>query len=693
MFDNIKGIIVQIMGDTSGLDAALKRTQKKLTSTGDAIAGVGKSMTKAFTVPIVAAATVAVSKFAEVDKTMTLVNATMGNSTEEAQMLNRAMKEAAANSTYGMSDAATAMLNFARAGLSAEEAANTIAPAMNLAAGEGGDLDTVSAGLIATINGFHGSFDDAARYADVFANACNNSALDVNSLSEAMSIAAPIFSTAGYSVEDAALYMGVMANNGIDANKAATSLKTGMARLVKPAKDGAAWMERLGINIVNADGSMKDSVTVQNELHEAFAGLSESEQIAAASAIFGKNQMAPWLALINTAPEDVNALSEALQTEGTTAEMANAMMGGFGGSLEKLKSSIDVAAVSFGEALAPVISKVAEAIQGVVTWFNSLDAEQQQMIATIALVVAAIGPLLIIIGSVISAIGTLTPVIAALAGPIGIIIAAIASVVGIVTTLWNTNEEFRNSIIGIWEEIKAAWNECVTGIKEALGELGINFESSGSLIKGIWTELCNIFAPAIKGAFEIVKNVVKTVLDAVRGIVQTVVKLIQGDWKGAWESMKQTASNLVNNIWNTIKSVFTTIWNYVSGIVGRLKNIFNFNWSLPKIKLPHFSVSDGRTVLGVTLPKISVEWYRKAYENPYLFTSPTVVGGRGFGDGGGSGEIVYGRDQLMRDIATASQGDITINVYASDGMDINALADKIQYRLAQVQKQRMSAYA
>ena len=692
MAERIKGLTIQIGGDTSGLEAAIKRTQKTLSTTGEKITSAGKSLTKAFTVPIVAAATVSVKKFAEVDKTMTLVNATMGNTTEEAQLLNAAMKKAAANSTYGMSDAAEAMLNFARAGLTAEEAANTIAPAMALAAGEGGDLNTVSAGLIATINGFHGSFDEAARYADVFANACNNSALDVDSLSGAMSVAAPIFSAAGYSVEDAALYMGVMANNGIDADKAANSLKTGMARLISPAKQGAEWMKKLGINITNADGSMKDSVTVQKELNEAFSGLSESEQIAAASAIFGKNQMAPWLALINTAPGDVNALSEALQNEGTTAEMANAMMSGFGGSLEKLKSSIDVAATSFGEALAPIISKVAAAIQRLVDWFNSLDTEQQQMIATIALVVAAIGPLLIIIGSVISSISTILPVLAALTGPIGAIIAAIAAIVAIVTTLWNTNEDFRNSIIGIWEEIKAAWDECVSGIKEALSELGINFESSGSFIKTIWTEFCNMFAPAIKGAFEIVKNVIKTVLDAVRGIVQTVVKLIQGDWKGAWESMKQTASNLVNNIWNTIKSVFTTIWNYISGIVGRLKNIFNFNWSLPKIKLPHFSVTDGRTVLGVTLPKISVEWYKKAYENPYLFTNPTVVGGRGFGDGVG-GEIVYGRDQLMRDISEASQGDITINVYASDGMDINALADKIQYRLAQVQKQRMSAYA
>mgnify|MGYP002523398317 CR=1 FL=1 len=115
---------------------------------------------------------------------------------------------------------------------------------MNLAAGEGGNLDTVSAGLVATINGFHGSFDEAGYYADVFAAACNNSALDVDSLSHAMSVAAPIFSSAGYTVNDAALYIGIMANNGIDADKAANSLKTGLARLVSPAKEGAEMIGR-----------------------------------------------------------------------------------------------------------------------------------------------------------------------------------------------------------------------------------------------------------------------------------------------------------------------------------------------------------------------------------------------------------------------------------------------------------------
>ena len=240
---------------------------------GAKMMGAGRTLSMYVTAPLVGAGTIAVKKFAEVDKTMTLTNSTMGNTAEEAKLLSDAMKEAAANSTYGMKDAATASLNFARAGLDATQAANTLAPAMALAAGEGGNLDTVSGGLVATINGFGDSFENAGTYADVFANACNNSALDVDSLSHAMSVAAPIFSAAGYEVNDAALYMGIMANNGIEADKAANSLKTGLARLIKPTDEAAGWMEKLGIEVTNADGSMKSSTEVQQSLHDAFSAL------------------------------------------------------------------------------------------------------------------------------------------------------------------------------------------------------------------------------------------------------------------------------------------------------------------------------------------------------------------------------------------------------------------------------------
>lgn len=545
---------------------AIAAVGEKLKTVGSKITEIGKGMTAAVTVPLVAAGTVAVNKFAEVDKTMQLTNATMGNTEDQAKLLNQAMKDAASNSTFGMNDAATATLNFARAGLSAEQAAAALAPAMNLAAGEGGNLDTVSAGLVATINGFGGSFDDASKYADVFANACNNSALDVDSLSQAMSVAAPIFKTAGYSVNDAALYMGVMANAGIDANTAANALKTGMARLVKPAKEGQEWMDKLGISVTNADGSMKDSITVQAELNKAFSGLSESEQIAAASAIFGKNQMSNWLALINTAPGDVSKLNSALQEEGTTTEMANAMMSGFGGSIEKLKSSVDVAATSFGEALAPTISKVADVVQKAVDWFNGLSDSQREMIAKVALVVAAIGPLLMILGQVISVVGTimtLAPAIGTaltvMTGPVGLVVAAIAAVIAIGVALYKNWDTIKAKCAEIGNAIKEKWNSMKESISTAV-------DNAKTAVSQKWDEMKNKIANSQLG------QVAGKVWDAVKTTTSNSLSAI----KSAYDKHGGGLKGAVSATLEGVKQYYTAGYNFVDNLTGgKLSNMLN----------------------------------------------------------------------------------------------------------------------
>jgi TP901 family phage tail tape measure protein len=845
---------------------------EKMKELGGKVEDAGKTLTTHVTLPLAAVGAAGVKSFAEVDKTMQLTNKTMGNTEEQAELLNKAMKDAAANSTFGMKDAATATLNFARAGLDAEQAASALAPAMNLAAGEGGDLDTVSAGLVATINGFHGSFEDAGHYADVFAAACNNSALDVDSLSHAMSVAAPIFSSAGYSVNDAALYMGVMANNGIDADKAANSLKTGLARLVSPAKEGAEMMDKLGISVTNSDGTMKDSITIQRELHDAFGKLSESEQIAAASAIFGKNQMAPWLALINTAPEDVGKLNESLETcAGTTDQMAEAMMSGFGGSLEKLKSSIDVLVTSIGEALAPTIQKVAEFIQGLVDKFNALTPAQQETIVKIGLVVAALGPLLIVVGKVISSIGTImtwAPKIVSgvqsvigigsklmgglqalwgviMANPIVLIVAAIAAAVAAFIYFWNTSEEFRQFWINLWEAIKTAvstvvqaiatfftqtvpeafnsfveffkglwegvksffsgiwegmkeivsaawegiknvvqlaimaigeffstaltiitlpfqfiWENCkeiiltaweaikgvVTAAVEAI-KAGITnawnavktttsaiFEAVKTVVTTVWTAIKSALDPIITGiktavttaweaiktatttAFNAVKTTATTVWNGIKTAVTTVVNgiktAVSTAWNGiktvtttvfnavktaastAWNAIKttittvvnsiksavssglnavkSTVSSILNGIKSTFTSVFNSVWSFVQGVVNKLKSIFNFSWSLPKIKLPHFSISGSFSLNPPSIPHFSVEWYRKAMNNGMILNSPTIFGASGnhlLGGGEAGPEAVVGVSSLMDMIRTAvgsmqtDAGDITIPVY------------------------------
>lgn len=568
---------------------------EKVKKVGDGMQNVGQKLMPV-TAALTAAGTVSVSKFAEVDKTMTLANQTMGNTAEQANLLNKAMKDAAMNSTFGMNDAAQASLNFARAGLSAEQAAAAMAPAMNLAAGEGGNLDTVSAGLVATINGFGDSFDNTTHYADVFASACNNSALDIDSLSDAMSIAAPIFKTAGYSVDDAALYMGVMANNGIEASEAANSLKTGFARLVSPAKEGAEMMDQLGISVTNADGTMKDCVTIQSELHDAFAGLSESEQIAAASAIFGKNQMSKWLALINASPADVQKLSgEISNCAGTTQEMADAMMSGFGGSLEKLKSSVDVAATSLGEALAPTIEKVANGIQKAVDWFNSLDSEQQTAIANALLLVAALGPVLIVGGKIVSGIGTIMTLVPQIVGGISAVATfitgtAIPAISGLIATaaplvaaalpiiaVAGLVVAAGVLVVKNWDEIKEAGRLLVERTQEHWENIKNNVTEAASTLKERTVEHFENMKQGINDRFDMITEAANTLKERTTEHFENLKNNLQEKFNTIAEAVntfKERTVEHFENFKNSVKEKFDNVKQAANDFKERVRESF-----------------------------------------------------------------------------------------------------------------------
>ncbi|MDE7138256.1 MAG: phage tail tape measure protein, partial [Ruminococcus sp.] len=325
-------------------------------------------------------------------------------------------------------------------------------------------------------------------------------------------------------------------------------------------EEAANGTSAYGALMVDEEGKMRPFEDVLKDLQGAFAGLSEQEQISAATALFGTNQMTPWLALLNTAPERVDALSESLHNcDGTTQEMADTMMNGFGGGIKKLKSSIDVLIYNIGESLAPILQKAIDAIQGLVDKFNALSPAQKETIAKIALVAAAIGPFLIVVGKLTTGIGGMmivfskmptimtkikggfTAVKTAIMG-ISAPVVAIASVIAILVAafkhLWETNEDFRNNIIAIWDGIKATFENLTSGIVDRLNALGFDFEDFTETLKYVWDWFCNYLAPIFENTFRYIGDILSDAVDWILGTVDFFFGLFTGNWEQCWNGIK-----------------------------------------------------------------------------------------------------------------------------------------------------------
>ena len=210
-------------------------------------------------------------------------------------------------------------------------------------------------------------------------------------MGETFKYCAPIAGALGFSAEDTAEAIGLMANAGIN-----TALRTIMNNLSGDVKICGSSIGEVTIATTNADGSMRELSDILADCRTAFSGLSESEKAAAAESLVGKNAMSGFLALMNAGESDINKLSSAIDNcDGSAASMAETMNDNLAGQLQILKSQLEELAISFGELLMPAIRTIVGWIQKFVDWLNSMDEGTRKVIVTIALVAAAIGPILI----------------------------------------------------------------------------------------------------------------------------------------------------------------------------------------------------------------------------------------------------------------------------------------------------------
>lgn len=566
-----------------------KQWGRDVVGVADQTKALGQDLTKHVTLPIVGIAAAAAKTGITFDQKMAEVSAISGATGKDLQALESKAREMGATTKFSASDAGDAMKYMAMAGWKNKDMLSGISGVMDLAAASGENLGTTSDIVTDALTAFGMSADQSGHLADVLATASNNANTNVSMLGESFKYVAPIAGALGYSVDDTAVALGLMANAGIKGSQAGTSLKTMLTNLVRPTKQMQEQMDSLGVSMTNGDGTAKNLRQVMDDLRVKFKDLTPEQKASAAATIFGKEAMSGALAIINASEEDYGKLTKAMEgADGTAKKMADTMGNKTQGRLLEMKSALEETALKIWEALQPAFEKVIEMVTKAAQAFGRLTPEQIQSIVKWAAIAAAIGPALVIFANVILTIKKVydafkllsagltvaktgfTLLGAAVSSPVGIVVAAIAAIVAAVIYLWNTNEDFRNAVTEIWESVKNAFKVSIDWI--------VNFfKGLGEATVELWESMKQAFSTGVdstvnffKGLWEGIKDVWNTIITGISNFIETLVNILKVGFMLGVEVVKGIMlimQTVIETAWNFIKYIITAVLSYIKAFI------------------------------------------------------------------------------------------------------------------------------
>lgn len=323
-----------------------------------------------------------VKTYADFEAAMSEVKAISGATSEEFAQLTEKANQMGAVTKFTASESAEAFKYMAQAGWDAKEMMDGIEGLMSLAAASGEDLGTTSDIVTDALTAFGMSAKESGRFADVMAMAANATNTDVAKMGDTFKYVAPVAGALGYSIEDTAVAIGLMANNGIKASQAGTSLRSLLTNLTHPVGQAEDAINDLGISITNADGSVKPLSQTLQELRSKFSALSEAERAQYAAMLAGQEGMSGLLAIVNASDQDFADLTEQINnSSGAAQEMADIMMDNLSGKFELFTGALDSMKMSLGEKFKPYLmealdwltDKVPDVENALLTAMNSFD--------------------------------------------------------------------------------------------------------------------------------------------------------------------------------------------------------------------------------------------------------------------------------------------------------------------------------
>jgi len=597
--------------------AAKEQAGARFRSSAGAL-GKGVMVTAAAAAPLAAM----IGTAANFEQAMSKVRAITNASAGDFEKLSATAQELGSKTQFSASQAAEAMTYLGMAGWKTEQIIAGMPGLLDLAAASGSDLATVADIVSDDLTAFGMSAEQAGHMADVMAAASTNANTNVEMMGQTFKYAGSVAGSLGYSLEDVAVATGLMANAGIKADQAGTSLRAIMTRMVSPTKQSGTAMDQLGITVTNADGTMKPFMQTVEELRDKFSGLTDAEKAQYGSMIAGKEAMSGFLAIVNASDKDFENLCNAVDNaDGAAARMAKTMNDNAKGGAIQLQSAIEGASIAIGQIFLPALAQIARAAADMIGGIASWAKENQGLVTTLIEAAGAVAALVLsvlTINAAVAGVNYLTESFklyklmvtessiatqvwngvmrvataaqaafnAVMAGnPIALAVLAVMALVAAMTYLFNTNQEFHDTVIAAWEEIKAAamevWNAIAPIVMAAWEAIKAAAQAGIEFLKGIWASI----GPSASGAFSLIVpifskivNIVKTIIVVALTLWATYIKV----WITTVAAIIRGVVNVVTTVWETIKSVVSTAISAIIAVVNTLIPIFSAVWNVIK---------------------------------------------------------------------------------------------------------------
>lgn len=652
-FGSVAGQEIQVAGQKVG------EVGEKISGIGDKISGASKALMPV-TGAIVGAGTASVVAATDFDTSMAKLSTIADTSKVSTEDLKAQILDV--SNTYGVSasDIAEAAYSAISAGQDTEDAVQFVADAMQLAKAGFTDSGTAIDTLTTIMNAYGDASGSAADISDRLITAQNLGKTTVAELGSNMGKVIPTAAMYGVNLDNLASAYVTTTKNGIATADSTTYINGMLNELGKSGstasnilknKTGKSFKELMdsGMSLTDALQIIQDAADASGK---SMADMFSSQEAAKAAATITQHA--------DDFTESMNAMAE---SSGKTAEAFAVVDDTTAASMEKLKTSVQNLAVQFGDILIPVVEEVVGHVQRIVNWLGSLDESQKKTIVTIAAIVAAVGPALIIIGKVVSGVGGIV-------GGLGTAIKVIGTVVGIITgTVIPAITGFVATVGIVPIAILAAAAAIIAAIAVFGDQIKAVLQGVDDFLQGVFaTNWTNIFGPVLGEALNVFFANVKNVWDSIKMVFDGIIDFIRGaftgDWERAWTGVKEIFGGIFNGLKAVAKAPLNAIIGMVNMAISGINGVIGGLNKIPGVdigqigKIPYLAkggiLSRGSAVVGEAGPELLTMSAGRAVVQP--LTNNTTNN-------------------------SATYGNVTINVYGVAGQSINELADEIMYKM------------